>query len=57
MYFFNTLSNGDISSTVIKKLEVGILNIHADEENPDYIEYLEWVAAGNTAELWVDNGN
>ena len=27
------------------------------EENPDYREYLAWVAEGNVAEEWDSNGN
>jgi hypothetical protein len=27
------------------------------ENNPDYIEYLEWLALGNTPEEWTNNGN
>ena len=28
-----------------------------NEANPDYQEYLAWVAEGNTAEEWNPNGN
>jgi hypothetical protein len=28
-----------------------------DENNPDYKEYLAWVAEGNVAEEWNPNGN
>tara|TARA_R100000152_G_C6627151_1_gene75949 strand:+ start:381 stop:560 length:180 start_codon:yes stop_codon:yes gene_type:complete len=36
--------------TVIKKDNYGEFSIPFDPDNRDYQEYLEWVAAGNTAE-------
>jgi hypothetical protein len=27
------------------------------EDNPEYLMYLEWVAQGNTAEVWSPNDN
>lgn len=39
-------------NVAVIKLEDGSnpLYITEDEYNPDYVEYLEWVAAGNTPE-------
>jgi hypothetical protein len=34
-------------------LRDGIYWIPIDEENRDYVAYLEWVAEGNTAEEWT----
>lgn len=37
----------------IVKVHDGIVSfVPADEANPDYVAYLEWVAEGNTPEPW-----
>lgn len=41
-----------IISVIIQETEDGLRYIPIDERNVDYQAYLEWVAAGNTAEEW-----
>jgi len=48
---YKLFNNLDGNLTAILKEENGLkLTIPIDEENKEYQVYLEWVAAGNTAE-------
>lgn len=40
---------GEVSQTAIQRLSDGSF-IPFDESNKDYVEYLEWLNAGNTPE-------
>tara|TARA_R100000458_G_C8076042_1_gene112791 strand:- start:1 stop:171 length:171 start_codon:yes stop_codon:yes gene_type:complete len=42
--------DGSTNQTSIIKRKIDNVFIPCDQENTDYQEYLEWVAAGNTAE-------
>ena len=46
----NSISSGELCSVMKDNGNGRHLSIPIDEANTDYQEYLEWVAAGNTAE-------
>ena len=46
----NTVIDGRIIESVRNKEATPTISIPKDPANKDYAEYLEWVAAGNTAE-------
>tara|TARA_R100000781_G_scaffold56760_1_gene36754 strand:- start:12 stop:182 length:171 start_codon:yes stop_codon:yes gene_type:complete len=46
----NTVVNGRTIESVRDKESTPTISIPKDTANADYAEYLEWVAAGNTAE-------
>lgn len=55
MYYLNEFFDGEKTcNTIIKLLEQGILNIPIDEGNPQYKEYLAWVADGNEVGSWAE---
>jgi len=51
-FFFSSTSPEGIEVTIILR-EDGA-QIPMNEANPDYRQYLAWVAEGNTAEPWTE---
>jgi hypothetical protein len=49
-FYFNPMNSETI--TMVENSVVSCVPI--DEANPDYQQYLEWVAEGNTPEEWKD---
>lgn len=56
MFYFIDLTDGLTGATqrhIIKPLiDGGFCSFPANDDNPNMVEYLAWVAEGNTAEEW-----
>lgn len=54
-YFTDTTPSGN--RIIIWQIGDGTFSCVADDANPDYQHYLEWLAAGNTPEEWNPDGS